>query len=188
MGRFKKRKTGRRQRGKGTEQSIHFDALLFYFRLEQAESKTNVRRFELGRSTSLMRGDLTTVLYCRVGFDSEVWSVSQGSECLWIQVARAKWLHPGAAACNRSGNNLREYNKVQSRSPPWPTALITSTLNLEIISKRHHKPRFEGRYSICAIVRPRNQYWQDRVQHHFNLHYLDTFDHKEHGWKNVSTT
>ena len=69
MGKFKKRKTGRRQRGKGTEQSIHFDALLFYFRLEQAESKTNVRRFELGRSTSLMQGDFTSVSYCRVGFD-----------------------------------------------------------------------------------------------------------------------
>ena len=82
MGRFKNSKTGRRQGGKGTEQSTQFDALLFYFRLEQAESKTNVRRFELGRSISLMQGDFTTVSYCRVGFDSEVWSVSQGSECL----------------------------------------------------------------------------------------------------------
>ena len=36
MGRFKNRKTGRRQGGKGTEQSTQFDALLFYFRLEQA--------------------------------------------------------------------------------------------------------------------------------------------------------
>ena len=35
-GKVRHEKTGRRQGGKGTEQSTQFDALLFYFRLEQA--------------------------------------------------------------------------------------------------------------------------------------------------------
>ena len=53
------------------------------------QSKNHVRRFELSRLTVLMRGKGSTVLYCKMWIDSETWSVSQGSECLWIQVARA---------------------------------------------------------------------------------------------------
>ena len=53
------------------------------------QGKNHLRRFWLSRLTVLMRGKGSTVLYCRMGIDSETWSVSQGSECLWIQVARA---------------------------------------------------------------------------------------------------
>ena len=129
-GKVRQEKTGRRQGGKRTEQGIQFDALLSFFRLEQTASNPLV---EIWVEQSRQCKQEAIVEYCRGCYESSTWSVSQGSGCLWIQVARAKWQHPGATACNRSGKSLIEYNKVLPRPPPWPTATFTSTLNLILI-------------------------------------------------------
>ena len=113
------------------------------------QSQTHPSSFKLSRFIRLRQAVGNSKVYYCIGWAEGVfWSVSQGSDCLWIQVARAKWQHPGATACNRSGNDLREYNKVLPHPPPWPTALITLALNLYFISKRHPNSQVDGRYGV----------------------------------------
>ena len=152
VGSNNKRKTGQLQRRKGTELKHTFWYIIVFFSDWSRQSQTHPRSFRLSRFIGLRKAvGHCKVYYCMECSESVFWSVSQGSDCLWIQVARAKWQHPGATACNRSGNDLREYNKVLPHPPPWPTALITLALNLYFISKRHPNSQVDGRYGVWVI-------------------------------------